>query len=141
MKIQQFADDTTLFLRDREDLNRAIQIFEEVALISGLQMSHIKTEAMWLGQNRRRSYNCHNLNWVKQTKILGIHFRNEKPAGEIEDNWAPKLENIKRVINQWSRRNFSIFGKIIIAKMFLISQLIYIMQSIGLPEKVLNNIN
>ena len=32
-------------------------------------------------------------------------------------------------------------GKIVIVKCFLVSQLIYIMQSIGLPEKVLIDVN
>ena len=32
-------------------------------------------------------------------------------------------------------------GKIVIVKCFLVSQLIYVMQSIGLPEKVLIDVN
>ena len=32
-------------------------------------------------------------------------------------------------------------GKIVIVKCFLVSQLIYIMQSVGLPEKVLIDVN
>ncbi|WP_419585201.1 reverse transcriptase domain-containing protein [Thiolapillus sp.] len=46
IKIQQFADDTTLYLRDKEDLDEAMKIFEAFASISGLQMSLPKTEAM-----------------------------------------------------------------------------------------------
>ena len=48
---------------------------------------------------------------------------------------------MKRVIQQWSRRNLSIIGKTIIAKTFIISQFIYVMQAIGLPQKVLITIN
>ena len=48
IKIQQLADDTALYLRDKEDLDKAMKIFEAFASISGLQMSLSKTEAMWL---------------------------------------------------------------------------------------------
>ena len=41
----------------------------------------------------------------------------------------------------WSRRNLSIYGKILIAKTFIISQFIYTMQSIGIPEDILTKIN
>ena len=40
-----------------------------------------------------------------------------------------------RIIKQWSRRNLSIYGKVLIAKTLIISHFIYIMQSVGLPEK------
>ena len=48
---------------------------------------------------------------------------------------------MKRIIKQWSRRNLSIYGKILIAKTYIISQFIYTLQSIGLPERVLSSIN
>ncbi|WP_293688688.1 reverse transcriptase domain-containing protein, partial [Thiolapillus sp.] len=141
IKIQQFADDTTLYLRDKEDLDKAMKIFEAFASISGLQMSLSKTEAMWLGQNSHKTETFYNIAWVRQTKILGIYFRNDKSASEIEENWLTKVSNMKRIIKQWSRRNLSIYGKILIAKTYIISQFIYTMQSIGLPERVLSSIN
>lgn len=91
---------------------------------------------MWLGcdQNRR------DLKWVKKIKILGVHYRSNVSAQHI-DNWTKKIENMKRVIKQWSRRNLRIYGKVVIAKTFIISQLIYIMQRTGLPEDILSEIN
>ena len=51
-----------------------------------------------------------------------------------------KVSNMKRIIKQWSRRNLSIYGKILIAKTYITSQFIYTMQSIGLPERELSSI-
>ena len=140
-KIQQYADDTTLFLKDKEDLDMALHIFNNFTSISGLNISHNKTEAMWLGIDRNRNDKYHNLAWVSRTKILGVYFQNDKVASELEINWKGRIENTKRVIAQWHRRNLSIMGKINIVKSLLISQFIFIMQAIGLSEKVLNNIN
>ena len=96
---------------------------------------------MWLGQNAHKIETFYNIAWVRQTKIQGTHFRNDKSAIEIEDNWLTKVSNMKRIIKQWSRRNLSIYGKTLIANMYIISQFIYTMQSTGLPERVLSSIN
>ena len=118
-----------------------MEIFEAFASISGLQTSLSKTEAMWLGQNAHKKETFYNIAWVRQTKILGIHFRNDKSASELEGNWLTTVSNMVRIIKQWSRRNLSIYEKILIAKTYIISQIIYTMQSVGLPERVLNSIN
>lgn len=140
-KILQYADDTTLYLRDKEDLNKAIVIFGKFAQISGLKMNKRKTQALWLGSQKHKDESPHDLKWVKQIKILGVWFTADRSAREIEENWTNKVNTMKRTINQWSKRNLSIYGKIIIAKTFLISQFVYIMQSIGLPDHVLTSIN
>ena len=74
---------------------------------------------------------------VDKIKILGIVFENGKRAIDIDENWTGRIEKLKRIIQLWSKRDLSIMGKIVIVKCILVSQLIYVMQSIGLPEKVL----
>ena len=140
IKIQQFAD-ITLYLQDENNLETALNIFGSFAKISGLRINKYKTEAMWLGRYKGREDKPHSLKWVRQAKIFGVYFRDDLNACQIEENWASKIEKLKRTVAQWSRRNLSIYGKIVIAKTFLISQFIYIMQSIGLPDNVLHNIN
>ena len=78
---------------------------------------------------------------LTETKILEVHFKSDTSAHSIEDNWCKKPENMDRIIKQWSRRNLSIYGKVLTAKTLIISQFIYIMQSVGLPEKTWNIIN
>ena len=53
------------------------------------------------------------------------------------------MENIKRLINAWGkkRRNLSIAGKVYIIKTFLISQFVYIMQALVVPDPVLTQVN
>ena len=104
-------------------------------------MNNQKTEAMWLGQDKNRTLKLHNLKWVKQVKILGIHFRSDISPQNIDDNWTKKIDRMKRTIKQWTRRNLSIYGKKLIAKTLLVSHLIYTMQSIGIPDHILLTIN
>ena len=93
----------------------------------------------WPRQNNAHQY--HNLKWVKQIKTLGIHFNSRVQAQNIDVNWESKTDNMKRTMKLWSRRNLSIYGKILIAKTFIISKFIYTMQSIGIPDDILTKIN
>jgi hypothetical protein len=62
-------------------------------------------------------------------------------GANIEDNWENKIKIMERLVKVWDRRDLSIMGKIQIAKTFLLSQFIYIMQSIGIPDNALATIN
>ena len=116
-KIQKFADDTTLYLRDKEDLDIAMTIFQRFSNISGLKMNKRKAETMWLGRDKNNAHHqYHNLRWVKQIKILGIYCNSSVQTQNVDVNWESKTDNMKRTLKLWSRRNLSIYGKILIAK-------------------------
>ena len=104
-------------------------------------MNKQKTEAMWLGRDKSSTAEHQNLKWVRQIKLLGVYFRSDIRTYHVEDNWCDKIERMKRIIKQWSRKKLSIYGKILITKTFIISQFMYLMQSVGLPEAILNSIN
>ena len=139
VKIKQYADDTTLFLKHREDMKQALNIIKSFEAFSGLKLNINKTKALAVGTQPPEK----NLPFaiVKKIKILGIYFEADKMAKNIEDNWKTRMEVIQNLIVKWSRRDLSIHGKIVVVKTFLVSQLIYVMQSIGVPEDALIKIN
>ena len=50
IKIAQYADDTTVFVRDKESVLELLEFLREFSSLSGLEINTSKTEAMWLGQ-------------------------------------------------------------------------------------------
>ena len=138
IKIKQLADDTTLFLNNKEDMIRSCDILKTFESFTGLKLNKDKTKALKMGR-----YTEQNLPFllVDNIKILGIYFQRDKMAMCIEENWKGRIENIQKMIKDWSKRDLSIHGKIVVTKTFLISQLIFVMQSVGLPETVLNKVN
>ena len=141
LKVALYADDLTLFLTDENDLKHALNVFANFEKVSGLALNIAKCEAMWIGRNKFRHDTHCNFKWKTKIKILGIYFSNSVCASLIEENYTERIEKIKRLISAWEKRNLSIMGKIIIAKTFLISQLVYFMQAFIIPEKVLTEIN
>ena len=141
LKIALYADDITLFLSDEHDLTNALSIFRAFRGVSGLEINISKCEAMWLGSNKNRRDIHHNFNWKNKIKILGIYFSTNKLASDIEENYLNRITAIKRLIAAWEKRDLSIMGKVLIAKTFLISQLVYYMQAFTIPENVITQIN
>ena len=70
-----------------------------------------------------------NIEWTEEPiKYLGVVLTSN--IDEFDKlNWSVKIEKkkkIKNVITLWKMRNLTFYGKIIIIKMLLISQFIYI---------------
>ena len=140
LKVLMYADDITVFLKDNNDARLIIDIIDEFTLISGLKLNKHKSEAMGIGATKNLR-NLNTLKCVNEIKILGLHFSNSICASENEKNWTKRIEYMKKLIITWEKRNLGIIGKICIAKSLLLSQLVYVIQAICLPEKVLKEIN
>ena len=75
VKITQYADDTSCFVRDLNSLKRLFSLHEHFQNISGLKLNSDKTEAMWLGKkNKDTARKPLEINWKKRLKILGISY-------------------------------------------------------------------
>jgi len=140
LKILLYADDITVFLENENDVNNVMLIIEEFSEVSGLHSNKNKSEAMGIGRSKIANFNC-GIKWVNEIKTLGIYFSNTKCASLNEKNWEQKIVRIKQIIATWEKRNLSLLGKICVIKTFLLSQLVNVLQSICLPEKILKEIN
>ena len=58
-----------------------------------------------------------------------------------EKNFIERLDSIKKLINIWSSRNLSIYGKITIIKSFLIPKFDFICSVLPTPKEVVQQLN
>ena len=139
IKISQYADDTTLFLKNVRDVQLAISIFDTFKTCSNLHLNFDKSFAISLNglhinlQNNIKCKDC--------LKILGIYFSNKKAAYELQENYTKRLEKVNKMFQLWSKRDLTILGKMHIIKTFALSQFIFIMNSISIPNNILDEIN
>ena len=141
-KIIQFADDTTLTMKDERDIRKTVEIIEKFQAFSGLKLNKLKCQGTWLGSRKNETGNCGGIRMLKEKiKILGIYFSSENEASLIEENWTEKIEKILRVIKKWENRNPSLYGKVILVKTLLLSQLSHLIQALACPETMINRIN
>jgi len=140
LNVLMYADDITVFLNDEQDVNLVMDTIGEFTIISVLKLNKHKSEAMGIGGSKY----LHDLNTIKcvnEIKILGIHYTNFLNASKNEKNWVKHIEIMRKLIVTWEKRNVSIIRKICTAKSLLISQLVYAIQALTLPEKTLKEVN
>ena len=141
IKILLYADDITLILKNREDIRLVLDLLNAFKDLSGLEINIQKTEAMYLGSLKNNLENNEGITLKKQLKILGVHFSAERSASLIDENWTKRIDKMKRIISVWEKRNLGLIGKICIIKSFLISQFVYLLQAINIPDKIIETIN
>ena len=143
-KVLQYADDTSLILKNEYELKSALEIIEKFGTFSGLRLNRHKSVVLPLGGYVKTETHSSNVKWLKPNehiKILGVYFSAENEASKIELNWKSKIQSMSRIVNNYRNRNISLYGKIILCKTFVLSKINYILQSLTLPETVLAEID
>ena len=102
IKIAQYADDTTVFLKNPESMSVLLDLLEKFETCSGLKINCTKSEAMWLRKWKNREDTPFNVKWPKDSVFaLGIHFSNsEKVSGKI--HLYEKLDVLEKTLNNHS---------------------------------------
>ena len=141
IQVTQLADDTTVFLKNEEAIRNCITIIRDFGRVSGLKLNIEKTDGLWLGTGRNRGDNFADINWDKDSiKALGVYFGYNR--NKIEDkNWKNKVEKIKSILNRWNYRDLTMQGRILIIKTLALSQVVYLVSSLYVPDWVINEIN
>ena len=140
-KVRQYADDTTFLLRDEIDVREVLSRLKEFETFSGLKINESKSNIMAAGKPELIGYVIHGIKVCKSIKVLGVYFSVDSKATEDNKNWQSKIKKTKDAIKQWERRNMSLSGKILIVKTFGVSNFVYLIGSIGMPEWVIKELN
>ena len=141
LKISQYADDTTVFVRDLDSVTSLLKVLNDFKEPSGLEINTTKTEAMWLGEWKDRTDEPFGFKWPKEpVSALGVFFSyNQESANRL--NFGKKLLNLQKTLNTWQRRNLTLYGKINIVKTLGISKLIYSASVLPVPDHYIQEIN
>ena len=79
-----------------------------------------------------------SIKWPKTPiKALGVHFTYD-PKLLKEKTFIERLDSIKKLINIWSSRGLSLYGKVTIIKSFLISKFVYVCSILPTTKEVVS---
>ena len=143
IRLTAFADDSTFFVRDKQSINRILNIIKTFGTFSSLNASNEKCEVCWIGQSRFRKdrpVNCKLTSFVTSSiKILGVHFSYNK---EIADDkiFSDLLNCMRSVLNTWHQRYLTSGGKIQVFKSLIASKPVYIATMKTVPKHVVDSI-
>lgn len=113
IKISQYADDATFFLRDYASLDSILQMIQAFTSISGLHVNHQKSYLLLLGHHLDPPSQYEGISIQDQVTILGITFKYEMTeAQHYALNFQPKLNKIKAICSTWMNRTLSLKGSL-----------------------------
>ena len=142
--INQYADDSTLFLYDDESsLNSALETVDKFYHCSGLKANFDKTQIVWIG-SKKGSTDILQTNkeviWNKKGafKVLGIDYALQKDNMVIH-NFHNKIDKMKKVVNAWSFRNLSLIGRTTVIKTLVLPIIIQCLTVLPDPPDYIND--
>lgn len=123
--ISQLADDTTIFLKNPEQIPEVLKYVDLLSEASGLTLNHNKCELMAI-------HNCSLPKIINLTKDNGISERL---------NIHSKITQCELKLNLWLQRDLTIFGRTYLTKMESLATCIYPAYSMAIPDKIIRSIN
>ena len=141
VKLSQYADDTTVLLRDSESVVHLFELLSLFERCSGLKINESKSELLWLGSWRHRKDKFLDLQLSDvPVYALGVHFSYDHDA-VLRKNFWDKLTSLKKLFNIWSQRDISVYGKINLVKSLALSKLVFICSVMETPKHFVNEVN
>lgn len=136
--ISQLADDTTLFLKNKDQIPVALETINLFSKASGLQLNLNKCELFALQDHPQQS--LFNIKIKKEVKYLGVVITKDKMVSDKVNIWD-NIDKCKLILNRWLQRDISIFGRILLTKMDSLFRFIYPAYSLPVSNKMIKTIN
>ena len=137
-KVSQYADDTTLLVReDLQSVTNIIRVLKWFKTVSGLDINKEKTKVVKFGTTRGSNIPWQGkfgFNWSNKFESLGIHYDMNKLSEITDLNIQRKLGEIQQLIQIWSTRNLPPYGKVTIIKSLIISKITHMLLSLPSPS-------
>ena len=141
IKITQYADDTTVFVKDIQSAHKLFDLLQQFENCSGLRINQSKSEILWLGSLRQRKDSILNLKLSDEpVYVLGVYLSYDVELAN-KKNFFEKLPKLKKTLNIWSSRDISIYGRVNIVKTLAISKLTFICSVLDTPKGFTDEVN
>ena len=128
IKMSLLADDTTLFLKDISSLHIVLNLMYMFEEASGLKLNYSKTQILQIGKHEWNIKPFKLKNEKEKVYSLGTWFYKD-PTVTVHENQAIKLEEFKKILQQWQHRNLTLHGRIMVLKSLALSKLNFLLSS------------
>ena len=144
LKVFSYADDVSVVCRNGS-LQPIFSEYERFSRISGLTLNADKTEVFNLIRSpvdrTRIVYMGQSIELVRVEKIrICGCWLGRTPAQEYELNVLNRIEAMESMISSWGRRNLTLNGRMILAKTFVLSQIVFPAQMVKINKREIKRI-
>ena len=143
LKHVSYADDLTDFISaSRNNLKNLKIIFNNFYLLSGLRMNLAKTSIVPVAAARLNQDFCDAITeegFILSNSFTVLGYKIDNQLKELRQNIKTILSKMERISSFWSKfSNITIFGRLALAKTYLISQLSYLSPILSFSQNDFN---
>lgn len=124
LKVIVFADDFNIIIRNDDEFDQLLSIFDEYAILAKIRINLSKSEYMRFNQVRMGPQKIRE---VDSLKILGITFCRSWYL-TVNTNYNRVINNIKHSLSRHYIRNLNLYQKCWILNIFILSKVWYLAQ-------------
>ena len=119
VRINQFVDDTQLFVRNETSPPHIFNELSNYEKASGAKMNKDKTVGLCIGTLKGKNPEYKEIKWSDTNfKTLGVYHGHSISEDNI---WRDKINKIKCALHVWKSRNLAIEGKLLLLITFVFS--------------------
>lgn len=133
IKLQQYADDMTVFAKNENEIKMIFREFGKYEMATGQKLNPSKTEILHLNEKKHTNrISQYQEQKRKSIKILGqIYGENQ-----INETWNERYSKIRRTLYAYRSRRLTWIGKKIILDSLITTQVIYNARAIPVPTDI-----
>uniref|UniRef100_A0A9J8C6A8 Reverse transcriptase domain-containing protein n=1 Tax=Cyprinus carpio carpio TaxID=630221 RepID=A0A9J8C6A8_CYPCA len=132
IKISQYADDTTLFLKDQSEVPKTMEIIKDFSQVSGLSLNISKCEILSL-KNIDKTAIC-GIQLKDVINYLGVKISLNSNMVLSELNLTPIKDMVRKKFNSWLARDLSLAGRVLLSKAEGLSRVSYLFSVMDCPK-------
>ncbi len=138
---EAYADDLTILFKMSEiNVREILAMLEMFYRTTGLEINTEKTQLMIAGSEQWRvGLYIQGIRVVSNVKVLGIKI--DRKLEKINDNWEDVITKMKRLAGYWGIFGLSIAGRVMVAKTYIVSQILFTMGILPLSDELCNRLN
>ena len=96
---------------------------------------------MWIGSLRQNKVKPLGIKWPNEPiKALGVYYSYDKKLLH-EKKFIGKLDRVKKLVNIWSARGLSLYGKVTVIKSLIIPKFVCVSSFLTMPKGIIKELN
>uniref|UniRef100_A0A8C6M3H9 Reverse transcriptase domain-containing protein n=1 Tax=Nothobranchius furzeri TaxID=105023 RepID=A0A8C6M3H9_NOTFU len=136
--ISQLADDTTIFLKNANQVSIALKILDDFSKASGLILNLNKCQLLPI--NNCNDHSICNIAIQHEVTYLGLIICKDQKT-RITSNFSPIIKKTQSKLNQWLQRDLSLRGRVLLSKAEGLSRLTYAAISLHVDNRTCGEID
>ncbi len=137
--LYQYADDTTVTVSDRESVAEVLDSVEIYGRASGAKVNIEKSEIMYIGKDKAGRIEIGLKEKKDYIRVLGVNLGIEDREGR-DLQYEGIVNSIRKTLGFWKMRGLKLRGKVIVVNALVMSKLVYVMNVLDVPERVMKDV-